>query len=48
MLGEELSVPSRLARQILQTLISARLVVETARNRNGYLPARPLQDIQLS
>ena len=38
-------MPSRLARQILQTLISARLVVETAGGESGYLPARPLEDI---
>jgi membrane protein len=44
-LGEELSVPTRLARQILQTLISARLVVETAGLETAYLPARPLEDI---
>jgi membrane protein len=45
LLGEELCVPSRLARQILQTLINARLVVETAGVEPGYLPARPLADI---
>jgi membrane protein len=44
-LGEELSVPTRLAGQILQTLISARLVVETAGIETAYLPARPLEDI---
>ena len=44
-LGEQLCVPSRLVRQILQTLSSARLVVETAGPETAYLPARPLQDI---
>jgi membrane protein len=44
-LGEELCVPTRLVRQILQTLTSARLVVETAGLETAYLPARPLEDI---
>jgi len=44
-LGDELSVPTRLARQVLQTLISARLVVETAGIETAYVPSRPLEDI---
>lgn len=44
-LGAELCVPTRLVRQILETLSSARLVVETAGRETAYLPARPLQDI---
>jgi membrane protein len=38
----ELTVPTRLARQVLQTLSAARLVVETAGAESAYLPARPL------
>jgi DNA-binding IscR family transcriptional regulator len=44
-MSRNLAVPSRLARQILQTLISARLVLETAGNEPGYAPARPLEMI---
>jgi membrane protein len=44
-LGEELSVPTRLVRQILQTLAVAHLVVETAGAEPAYLPARPMEQI---
>ena len=44
-MGEELRVPSRLLQRILQTLASARLVVETASGDSGYVPARPLEQI---
>lgn len=44
-LAHELAVPTRLIRQIMQTLSSARLVVETARPETGYLPARPMETI---
>jgi membrane protein len=44
-LSRELSVPSRLIRQTLQTLTAARLVVETAGNEPAWLPARPLERI---
>lgn len=42
---EELCVPSRLVRQIMQVLSGARLVVETAGPELGWLPARPLESI---
>jgi len=38
-------VPTRLIRQIMQTLGSARLVVETTTPEPAYLPARPLEKI---
>ncbi len=41
----ELGIPSRLAQQVLQTLLSARLVVETGGREPGYAPARPLEAI---
>jgi membrane protein len=44
-ISEHLSVPSRLVRQILETLIAARLVVETAGTETAFLPARPLNTI---
>jgi membrane protein len=44
-LAEELSVPTRLVRQIMQTLTAARLVVETAGAEPAYLPARPMERI---
>jgi membrane protein len=42
---EELGVPSRLVRQVMQVLCAARLVVETAGTEQGWLPARPLESI---
>lgn len=44
-LAEQLSVPSRLVRQLAQTLAAARLVVETTGAEAGYLPARPMETI---
>ena len=41
----ELGIPTRLAQQVLQTLIAARLVVEVAGNENRFAPARPLESI---
>jgi membrane protein len=43
--SEDLGVPTRLVRQIMQVLSSARLVVETAGTEPAYLPARPLEGI---
>jgi membrane protein len=44
-ISEELSVPSRLVRQIMQTLIAARLACETAGSEVAYMPARTLESI---
>ena len=44
-LAEELSIPTRLIRQIMQTLAAARLVVETAGAEPAYLPSRPMDTI---
>jgi len=44
-LSQALAVPSRLIRQIMQTLCAARLVVETSGAEIGYSPARPLEQI---
>ena len=44
-LATDLGVPSRLVRQIMQTLVAARLVVETAGTETAYLPARPMETI---
>jgi membrane protein len=44
-MAEQLSVPTRLIGQILQTLAAARLVVETAGMETAYLPARPMETI---
>jgi DNA-binding IscR family transcriptional regulator len=44
-MAEALGVPSRLIRQVLQTLTAARLVVETAGPEPAYLPARPMESI---
>jgi membrane protein len=41
-ISTELGVPSRLAQSVLQTLLAARLVVETGGRESGYAPARPL------
>jgi hypothetical protein len=38
-------VPSRLAQQVLTTLLAARLVVEVHRPETAYAPARPLDTI---
>ncbi len=44
-IGQELSVPTRLVREIMNTLCAARLVVEAAGAEPAYLPARPLESI---
>ncbi|HWV98257.1 MAG TPA: YhjD/YihY/BrkB family envelope integrity protein [Candidatus Acidoferrum sp.] len=44
-MGEQLAVPTRLVRHIMQTLSGARLVVETAGAESAYLPARPMERI---
>jgi membrane protein len=38
----ELGIPTKLAQQVLQTLLAARLVVETNGGEHAYAPARPL------
>jgi membrane protein len=43
--SEQLGVPTRLVRQVMQTLTAARLVVETAGQETAYLPARPMESI---
>jgi membrane protein len=43
--ASQLSVPSRLVRQIMNTLGAARLVAEIACPETAYLPARPLEKI---
>ncbi len=44
-IAEGLAVPTRLVKQIMQTLSAARLVTETAGAEPAYLPARPLDQI---
>ena len=44
-ISTELGVPSRLVQQVLHTLLCARLVTETHAQETGYVPARPLEDI---
>jgi membrane protein len=44
-LATALAVPTRLAGQILQTLVRARLLVEVANDEVAYAPARPLDKI---
>ncbi len=41
----ELGIPSRLAQQVLQTLIAAHLVIEVSGMEPAYTPARPLENI---
>jgi membrane protein len=45
LLGKTLGIPTRLIRQIMQTLTAARLVVETFGAETAYLPARPIEQI---
>jgi DNA-binding IscR family transcriptional regulator len=40
-----LGIPTKLAQQVLQPLLAARLVTETAGSEPAYLPARPLDAI---
>jgi membrane protein len=44
-ISAELGIPTRLAQQVLQPLLAARLVVEISGNEPGYAPARPLEAI---
>jgi membrane protein len=44
-ISTELGVPTRLAQQVLQPLLAARIVVEIGGNESGYTPARPLDRI---
>jgi membrane protein len=44
-ISTELGVPTKLAQQVLQTLLAARLVVETNGGEHAYAPARPLGSI---
>ncbi len=44
-MAQELTVPSRLIRQIMQTLTTARLAIESAGADAAFLPARPPETI---
>jgi membrane protein len=44
-ISTELGIPTRLAQQILQTLLAARLVTEVGGPEAAYAPARPLESI---
>lgn len=44
-LAEALAVPTRLAQQVMQTLATARLVVEASGAEPAFVPARPLESI---
>jgi membrane protein len=44
-ISTELGIPTKLAQQVLQTLLAARLVVETNGGESAYAPARPLDSI---
>ena len=44
-MSAELAIPSRLAQQVLQTLIAAHLVIEVSGAEPAYTPARPLETI---
>jgi membrane protein len=44
-ISAELGIPSRLAQQILQTLLAARLITEASGAEAAYVPARPLESI---
>jgi membrane protein len=44
-MSTELGIPTRLAQQILQTLLAARLVTEAGGAEAAYVPARPLESI---
>lgn len=40
-----LRIPGRLAQEVIQTLVSARLLTEVVGPESGYVPARPLETI---
>ena len=44
-ISAELGIPSRLAQQVLHTLLAARLVTEIAGAESAYAPARPLDSM---
>jgi len=44
-ISAELGIPTKLAQQVLQTLLAARLVVETNGGESAYASARPLDSI---
>ena len=44
-ISAELGIPTRLAQQVLQTLLAARLVTETTGAEPAYAPARPLDSM---
>ena len=44
-ISTELDIPTKLAQQVLQTLLAARLVTEIAGAEPAYAPARPLEAI---
>jgi membrane protein len=44
-ISTNLGIPTKLAQQVLQTLLAARLVVETNGGEHAYAPARPLDSI---
>jgi membrane protein len=44
-ISTELGIPTRLAQQVLQPLLAARIVAEISGNEPGYTPARPLDAI---
>lgn len=44
-ISAELGIPSRLAQQILRTLLAAQLVTEVGGAEGAYVPARPLESI---
>jgi membrane protein len=44
-MSAELGIPSRLAQQVLQTLIKTHLVIEISGAEPAYTPARPLENI---
>jgi membrane protein len=44
-ISAELGIPTKLAQQVLQMLLAARLVTEIAGTESAYAPARPLEAI---
>ena len=44
-ISAELGIPTRLAQQVLHTLLAAQLVTEIAGTESAYAPARPLDSI---
>jgi membrane protein len=44
-MSTELGIPSRLAQQVLQTLIKTHLVIEISGAEHAFTPARPLENI---